>query len=574
MSNPESRAYRLFLAALQAPEADRQRLLADTAEADPTVVSMAVEMLREYEEGEDPEPGIAVLQEWARNRENTVVAGWKIGSRVSALGGFGRVYRASRPALGGEEETAIKFLDMAPAEVPRFLRERQTLADLNHEGICKFIDGGTTEGGVPYIVMEYVSGLPITRFCDHHRKTVTERLELFVKLCHAVEYAHEHRVLHRDLKPANVLVTAAGAVRVLDFGVARLLDPGQGSPACLTKPGDAPWTKAYASPEQVKGECLSFATDVYGLGVVLYELVTGQLPFSERALEGPDWMRVICEREPVPPSHALLERQDEGAGATPLISETAAQLRGAAPSRLKRLLAGNLDAVILKALRKDPRERYQRVDRLRLDIECFLNRLPVTARRSSFLERTRNWSARHRFSATVFVASALWMAVWLGFDLVEEYHHRARVREGERVVQQLRYLAKDGLPSIDKALKEERATRETRILLAQIHRKLLMRMQAIPDYTLMHVDESLAESALHCAREWSSLGDPRTAVEVTTPVLRRVARQYELDRNDRRWRGLYSELLRERIGLHTALQDPREASDEAQRLAEIESRQR
>jgi tRNA A-37 threonylcarbamoyl transferase component Bud32 len=422
--------------------------------------------------------------------------------------------------------------------------------------------------------MEYVSGLPITRFCDHHRKTVTDRLGLFVKLCYAVEYAHEHRVLHRDLKPANVLVTAAGAVRVLDFGVARLLDPGQGSPACLTKPGDAPWTKAYASPEQVKGENPSFATDVYALGVVLYDLVTGQLPFSDHALEGPDWMRVICEREPVPPSHALLERQDDGASATPLIPETAAKLRGAAPSRLKRLLAGNLDAVILKALRKDPRERYQRVDRLRLDIECFLNRLPVTARRSSFLERTRNWSARHPFSATVFVASALWMAVGLGFDLVEEYHHRARVREGERAVQQLRYLAKDGLPSIDKALKEERASRETRILLAQIHRKLLMRMQAIPDYTLMHVDESLAASALQCAREWASLGDPRTAVEVTTPVLRRVARLYELDRNDRRWRGLYSELLRERIGLHTALQEPREASVAAQRLAEIESRQR
>src|ERR1039457_1570400 len=139
--------------------------------------------------------------------------------------------------------------------------------------------------------MEYVAGLPITRYCDYHRKTVKERLKLFVRLCAAVEYAHEHQVLHRDLKPANILVTAAGAVRVMDFGIAKLLDLGQGSVERLTKPGEAPWTKAYASPEQLTGEGLSFATDVYALGVLLYELLTGQLPFSDFALSGPDWMR-------------------------------------------------------------------------------------------------------------------------------------------------------------------------------------------------------------------------------------------------------------------------------------------
>jgi serine/threonine protein kinase len=567
------RAYQLFRAALEKPRAEREDLIAARAASEPEVVAAAIRMLRDFEEGADREPGEAViLPEWASAREGSLVGDWRIEEHLQP-GGFGRVYRAWRPAPGGKEEAAIKFLDIAPSEVPRFLRERQTLADLDHEGICKFIDGGTTSGGVPYLVMEYVAGLPITRYCDYHRMTITERLKLFVKLCQAVEYAHQHRVLHRDLKPANIFVTAARAVRVLDFGVAKLLDTGQGGGERLTKPGDAPWTKAYASPEQIEGGDLSFATDVYALGVVLYELVTGQLPFSRFALSGRDWMCVIAKREPLPPSQALLiEESDATSGTPPRIPETAAQFRGGSPSRLKRMLTGNLDAVILKALRKNPRERYARVDRLRSDIERFLDGLPVTARRSSLWERAWTWSSRHRFAAAVAVAWTLWLVLTLHVGFLRDSRYRAELRAQEDAMRRLRYLAGVGLPRIEKALRPDPEGGEARLVAAQIHTRLLQRIEALPDYTLTTVDSSLAASALECGRLWRDLGDPRAALAVTTRVLPRIARRYESDRRDRQWRELYSNLLRQRIELQTLLRQTTEASDGARLLAEIETR--
>ncbi|HEY6392382.1 MAG TPA: serine/threonine-protein kinase, partial [Bryobacteraceae bacterium] len=456
-------AYKLFQAAIELPQTERQRFIAAHAGAEPEVAAAAASLLRDFEEGEDREPGSAVnLPEWGRGREGSLVGDWRIEEHIKQ-GGFGRVYRAWRTVPAGKEEAAIKFLDMAPGEIPRFLRERQTLADLNHEDICKFIDAGTTPGGVPYMVMDYVAGVPITQYCDHRRLTIPERLRLFVKLCKAVEYAHEQRVLHRDLKPANILVTDAGAVRILDFGVAQLLDRGQAVER-LTKPGDSPWTRAYASPEQVNGDGLSFATDVYALGVLLYELVTGQRPFSDFALNGADWMQVICERAPRPPSQALLETSEPGSGTTSRISVTSAHSRVYSPRRLSRVLKGNLDAVILKALRKDPAQRYPRADRLRFDIENFLERLPVTARRSSLWERSRNWSSRHRFASIVSVVWAIWLIILLNLGLVRDIEYREQLREEERSMQRLRYLMEDGLPGFEKGLPNDPSTKETRLL--------------------------------------------------------------------------------------------------------------
>ena len=444
------RAYRLFRAALDMPVSGRAAFLAGQTAAEPELAAAATEMLREFEEGEDPEIGSAVeWPEWAHDREGTTVGGWRL-ERQLDMGGSGRVYRAWRTAAGGSEEAAIKFLDMAPGQVARFLDERQVLADLNHEAICRFLDGGTTSGGVPYLVMEYVAGLPITRYCDLHKLTVTGRLQLFVKVCLAVEYAHQHRVLHRDLKPANIFVTAGGAVRVLDFGIAKVLDAGPKFKS-RTRPGETPWTKAYASPEQVTGGNSSFATDVYSLGVLLYELMSGQLPFSEFALSGSEWMRVIREREPLAPSQALLlEQRDAGASGRP--PETAAQLRRASPSQLKRVLAGNLDAVILKALAKQPEKRYQRVDRLRQDIERFLEGMPVTARRSNAWERAWTWSARHPFTAATIGVWSLWMLIVLNLLQFQDLDYRAGLRDRALAAQRLQYLAATGLPAIERSL--------------------------------------------------------------------------------------------------------------------------
>jgi serine/threonine protein kinase len=559
-------AYDLFLESLKRPTGERERFIVAAAGADADLAAAATELVRNYQASGELEVK-PPLKLPCPDREGTRAGDWLV-DRMIGMGGFGSVYHAWRQGPGEKEEAAIKFLEMAPAAIPRFRRERQTLVDLNHEGICKFIGGGKAGDGTPYMAMEYVAGVPITRYCDRDRLTVTARLQLFVQLCHAVEYAHEHRVLHRDLKPANILVTAAGAVRVLDFGIAKLLER-QDPAGQLTKPHEALWTKAYASPEQVHGGGLSFATDVYALGVVLYELLSGELPFSEFALRGPDWKQVIAEREPLPPSQAILIGEP-GAGGLSRIQETA-EARGTTPSRLKRALAGNLDAVVLKALRKDPHQRYARVDRLRLEIELFLEGLPVSARRSSLWERAWNWSSRHRFAAAVGAAWTLWMVVVLNFGLVRDIQYGAGLRQQEDAMRRLQYLAETGLPEIETAMPGGPEAGEERLLAARIHSRLLERMEAMPPYPLTKLDSSLVSSAIQCGRLWQELGDLRVALAVTAPLLARAEKWYASDPRDRQWRDLYAGVLRQRMEIHTMLEQNDEAAGEARRLTEIEA---
>jgi hypothetical protein len=236
-------------------------------------------------------------------------------------------------------------------------------------------------------------------------------------------------------------------------------------------------------------------------------------------------------------------------------------------------LAGNLDAAVLKALRKDPRQRYPRVDRLRLEIELFLEGLPVSARRSSLWERARNWSFRHRFAATIGAAWTLWMVVVLNIGLVRDIQYGAELRQQEDAMRRLRYVAAAGLPSIENSLPGGPNAREARLLAAQIHTRLLQRIEAMPAYTLSKLDSSLASSAIQCGRLWKELGDLRAALAVTAPVLPRVEKWYAFDRRDRQWTELYSDMLRQRIEIHTLLQQDLEAAHEARRLAEIEAGQ-
>jgi eukaryotic-like serine/threonine-protein kinase len=220
-------------------------------------------------------------------------------------GGMGEVYRAVRADGQYDKQVAIKLvrggLDTSYV-LERFRHERQILASLDHPNIARLHDGGTTEDGVPYLVMELIEGTPIDQFCEQQQLGVAERLHLFTQVCAAVQYAHQRLVIHRDIKPGNILVTAEGVPKLLDFGIAKILDPAAGAETTLVRP----MTPEYASPEQIRGEPITTATDVYSLGVVLYRLLTGKSPYRETTRTPLEFARLVCEEEPARPSTAIL----------------------------------------------------------------------------------------------------------------------------------------------------------------------------------------------------------------------------------------------------------------------------
>ena len=227
--------------------------------------------------------------------------------REIAHGGMGAVYLAFRADDEYQKQVAIKLIKRGMDTdliIRRFRNERQILANLDHPNIARLIDGGTTEDGLPYFIMDHVEGLPIDAYCDAHKLSIAEQLKLFRTVCSAVEYAHQHHVIHRDLKPSNILVTAEGVPKLLDFGIAKVLNP---EPPFQTveSVGLRPMTPDYASPEQVRGETITPASDVYSLGVLLYELLTGHRPYRVKSRTPQEIERVICEEEPEKPSRAI-----------------------------------------------------------------------------------------------------------------------------------------------------------------------------------------------------------------------------------------------------------------------------
>jgi serine/threonine-protein kinase len=308
---------------------------------------------------------------------------WAVGRRVGPYelkaslgsGGMGTVYRALRCDDEFQKEVAIKVARFGldhPDFVPRFRSERQILARLEHPNIARLLDGGTTEGGIPYVVIELVEGEPLTAFC--RGISINDRLRLFLKICDAVEYAHQNLIVHRDLKPANILVTAEGEPKLLDFGIAKLLEP-DGMPVEQTRTQRMMLTPEYASPEQFRGEMVRTVSDVYSLGVLLYEVLAGRHPFREPGESPLDLSRKNCEVDPLPPSRTA----------------------GLARAEQKQL-AGDLDQIVLKAMRKEPDRRYASVAQFSNDIRNSLEGYPVQARKDSFSYRAgkflrRNWLA-------------------------------------------------------------------------------------------------------------------------------------------------------------------------------------
>src|SRR5215469_8038743 len=299
---------------------------------------------------------------------------YKIVKRIGQ-GGMAAVFLAVRADDEYQKEVAIKLIQPgldSHEQLSRFRNERQTLADLDHPNIVKLLDGGSTNEGLPFLVMDYVEGSRIDDYCDRYKLHIDERLQLFCKVCEAVEYAHEKSIVHRDLKPSNILVTADGVPRLLDFGLAKVLNPQPAAQSLvLTHTGTRCMTPAYASPEQMRGKSITTATDVYSLGVVLYELLTGHRPYRLMQHSPAEIERAICEQEPETPSTAVRRIEtEECSDGTPIVKtpELVSETREGQPDKLQHRLRGDLDNIVLKALQKEPERRYGSVKELVLDI--------------------------------------------------------------------------------------------------------------------------------------------------------------------------------------------------------------
>ncbi len=329
-------------------------------------------------------------------------------------GGMGTVYLAVRED-DFEKQVALKLLQrdlVSEINVRRFHNERQILARLEHPAIARLLDGGTTDDGRPYLVMEFVDGVPIDQYCDAHRLSTRERLELFSKVCSALAFAHQSLVVHRDLKPSNILITAGGAPKLLDFGIAKLLDDDVRRD--ITRGPEQPMTPRYASPEQVRRQPITTAGDIYALGTLLYRLLTGRLPCGLESCHFDEIPQRIVEQEPVKPSVVVSRKRDvEKAGSNlrllrrgtkeELSAESISRTRDGDPAKLRRSLAGDVDAIVLKALRKEPRYRYLSAQRLAEDIRRHLQGHPVDARKGTFIYRGGKFLRRHRLGVAVVV---------------------------------------------------------------------------------------------------------------------------------------------------------------------------
>jgi serine/threonine-protein kinase len=350
---------------------------------------------------------LADVEESGPAWEGRRIGAYRIARQIGR-GGMARVFLAERADGQFAQQVALKLtypgvdsdLDRA-----RFRTERQILAALSHPSIARLLDGGVTEDGQPYFVLELVDGVPIDRYCDDRALSLRDRIQLFLTVLEATQYAHHNLIVHRDLKPSNILVAPDGRVKLLDFGIAKLLEPiaGSGEPPA-TRPGTLLMTPEFAAPEQVRSGPVSTATDVYALGVLLYMLFTGRRPYDLQGLSPAESERVICEEEPSRPS-STFDRVGHDEDLT-----TRARLRGATPERLKKRLRGDLDAIVLRALRKEPAQRYGSAEQLARDLTRYLEGRPVLAHRGSRRYRIGKLIRRRRLeflAGTAIVVSLL-----------------------------------------------------------------------------------------------------------------------------------------------------------------------
>ncbi len=394
----------LFHEALQLPPERRRQFLDSRCDGKPRIVDTVLRLIeararadRRFDSPLTLSPLLPDLGKPDPSAQiGTLCGHWRIVGKLGS-GGMGDVYLAERADEHFQMSAAVKLVRRgfdSEHTLRRFAAERQILARLEHPSIARLLDGGITGDGLPFLVMEYVEGLPIDTFCNTRRLPVRARLELFLKVCEAVRHAHGFLIVHRDLKPQNILATASGEVKLLDFGIAKLLDEtGAGEE---TSTSNVLLTPRYASPEQVLGRPVTVQSDVYSLGVVLFELVCGRSPYANTQKTVAEWIRAVESEE------------------APLASAAAAD------RAVARELAGDLDQILAKALAKDPRDRYGSVEQLALDIARHLSGLPVSARPLTLWYQTAKFVRRHRagvaagvmilFTLTAGLAATLWQA--------------------------------------------------------------------------------------------------------------------------------------------------------------------
>lgn len=434
----------LLEAALDLPPEARDAFVEERCGGDAELRDLLLELLRQADApgGREAGPGAHLLRE-ALGREPVDPrdqAGRLVGASVGSyrlegvlgVGGMGTVYLGARDDGLFDRRVAVKLLRLSldtPGVVERFGLERQILASLSHPGIAPMLDGGVTDDGRPFLVMEHVEGERIDRYADARRLTVEDRLWLALEVADAVDYAHRKLVVHRDLKPANILVDDEGRVKLLDFGVAKLLDAdGRSHGGATTRAGAHFLTPEYAAPEQIRSEPVSTATDVHALGALLYELLTGRRPFRAPSGSPFELQRAVLEDTASLPSVEVTRSfppeaagaPPEGRGGTPKAvggtPEAIARARGTTPDRLRRELSGDLDAIVSKALRKAPEERYGSVEELRADLHRHLTGRPVSARDGLWTYRAgkflrRNWLPVGTAAGLVLLLSGFTLAL-------------------------------------------------------------------------------------------------------------------------------------------------------------------
>lgn len=386
------------------------------------------------------------------------------------VGGMGEVYRAFRADDQYKKQVAIKLVRAgrdSALVLGRFKNERQILASLDHPYIARLLDGGTTQEGVPYLVMELIEGQPIDDYCDARKLDVTARVQLFRKVCSAVQYAHSRLIVHRDIKPGNILVTTDGQPKLLDFGIAKILDPvafGNGLEATMTMLRVL--TPGYASPEQVRGETITTASDVYSLGVVLYQLLTGHHPYRTTVRSAEAMARAVLESEPAKPS--LIVRRGQ-AGAAPDQEEITpafvSALREGVPDKLSRRLRGDLDNIVLMALRKEPERRYVSVEQFDDDLKRYLDDLPVSASKGTLRYRTGKFVNRHRTGALAAVLVTIVLLGALVITVREAQIAREERARAEKRFNDVRGLANSLMFEVHDSIKDLAGATPARVLL-------------------------------------------------------------------------------------------------------------
>jgi serine/threonine-protein kinase len=411
----------LLDAALELAPHERRRFLEKVGAGAPELCVEVESLLacEESVEGFLTAPALALSSDFfedgdsAEERAGQTVGRYRI-IREIGRGGMGAVFLAERSDGEFQQRLALKIVRRSFADsdlARRFRQERQILASLNHPNIARLLDGGVSRDGEPFLAMEYVEGARIDDYCDSNSLSTDERLSLFLAVCQGISYAHQSLVVHRDIKPSNILVTDEGVPKLLDFGIAKLINPEAEAGAAETVTGLRAMTPDYASPEQVRGLAVTTATDVYSLGVLLYELLTGHRPHRLKNRRTDEIVRVICEEEPEKPSTAVSRVEElsgaEGATIVTRSPETISERRRRTPDQLRRTLRGDLDNIVLMAMRKEPQRRYASVAQFTEDVSRYLEGRTVLAHKDTFSYRATKFVRRHKAGAAAVVLIAL-----------------------------------------------------------------------------------------------------------------------------------------------------------------------